>query len=701
VASNTALFAMGSLEAYEVGKPIGKGQFSMVYKARSRSDGIMMALKKVAMAKMEEKEQEKCLKEVRLLEKLQHTSIIKYFEAFIEEDELIIVCEWASGGDLRRVVKKANEQDPPKMFTEVDIWSMFEQIVSGVKYMHQQRIMHRDIKPANVLIMGDGKLKLADLGLGRFFSDQTMQAYSKVGTPVYMSPEVLHGKGYDLKSDVWSLGCLLYELATLRTPFKSQGDNLYAIFKKINDCTYQKLPEGGFSAELRKVVDSILRTDPATRPHTDDVYAMCQRMVAKNKANSSAAAGAPAAAPEPPAPVAEGAKVVEWIKLLSVAHPVPACPAVQLPRHYFAVKEADPRGGKHRFEMFCATIEWLIQIGQLVLPKPITGVEGGEAATSIIAALQANNIKAEYTLPRLKQGFGDQVCDVLLCIVEAATANIGWRFGVPQRVNEEDLDSQGGEDDADIEAQYLLGVTNEVEEDDDQSSLLFSSGESAQLPSGKAPIESGIDPIKWREEAKKVLPNLAGWAADNNKRPQWNTLMPELRKLRGSTESSTQAIRGVMLPMADSTNDSLEAIQKQENSLRDKLQGPVSVYQAAMVQYDQSKEKYEELTVVVESCATSLAEVAEQLDTVKDTISDHSGAIDDTSVVVKMKQGLTQIKRETKELELQLGVTQSRLGAMKKRAMQSHSNEMAGGGPKSLNHQTHNTSLSGDDDYND
>ena len=182
MASSTALFAMGSLEAYEVGKPIGKGQFSMVYKARSRADGNMMALKKVAMAKMEEKEQEKCLKEVRLLEKLQHTSIIKYFEAFIEEDELMIVCEWASGGDLRRVVKKANEQDPPKMFTEVDIWSMFEQIVSGVKYMHQQRIMHRDIKPANVLIMGDGKLKLADLGLGRFFSDQTMQAYSKVSS---------------------------------------------------------------------------------------------------------------------------------------------------------------------------------------------------------------------------------------------------------------------------------------------------------------------------------------------------------------------------------------------------------------------------------------------------------------------------------------------------------------------------------------
>jgi len=690
---------MGSLEAYEVGKPIGKGQFSMVYKARSRSDGIMMALKKVAMAKMEEKEQEKCLKEVRLLEKLQHPSIIKYFEAFIEEEELIIVCEWASGGDLRRVVKKANECAPPKMFSEVDIWRMFEQIVSGVKYMHTQRIMHRDIKPANVLIMGDGKLKLADLGLGRFFSDQTMQAYSKVGTPVYMSPEVLHGKGYDLKSDVWSLGCLLYELATLRTPFKSQGDNLYAIFKKINDCTYQKLPEADFSPELRKVVDSILRTDPSTRPHTDDVYAMCQRMVQRNQQAANSSAAAPAAAPEPAAPVAESTKVIEWIKLLSSTGVGPACPcgSVQLPRHYFAVKGAEPRsGGKPRFEMFCSLVEWLLTLGQLSMPRPLSGVsDPAEAATSIIAALQANNIKVDqYTVPRLKQGFGEQVCDVLLRVVEAAAASTGWQFGLPRRTEEVEPEEVAGDDEEMME-KMLLGLGNEQEDEEDGAALLFSSDGESELPSGRAPIMSGIDPKQWAEEATKVLPSLRGWATDAaGKRPQWNVLMPELRKLQGTTQGTGAAIRELGLPMAEGTNESLEAIRKQEESLRSNLSGPVGVYQAALVEYSESKDKYEELTIVVESCATSLAEVAEQLDTVKDTISDHTGSIDDTSVVVKMKQGLNQIKRETKDLELQLGVTQSRLGALKSKAHSDHANQMVAKGPSSLNQSIHGSSLS-------
>jgi NIMA (never in mitosis gene a)-related kinase len=81
--------------------------------------------------------------------------------------------------------------------------------------MHSMNILHRDIKPANILIGADGTLKLGDLGLGRFLTSQTMEARTKVGTPLYMSPEVLADTGYDQKADVWSLGCLAYELCQL------------------------------------------------------------------------------------------------------------------------------------------------------------------------------------------------------------------------------------------------------------------------------------------------------------------------------------------------------------------------------------------------------------------------------------------------------------------------------------------------------
>ena len=90
-----------------------------------------------------------------------------------------------------------------------------------------------DVKPANVLVTARG-LKVADLGLGRHFSQETQEVNSKVGTPYYVSPEVVKGSPYDWSSDVWSLGCLLYELATLRSPFEMEDANLYAVFRRIS-----------------------------------------------------------------------------------------------------------------------------------------------------------------------------------------------------------------------------------------------------------------------------------------------------------------------------------------------------------------------------------------------------------------------------------------------------------------------------------
>jgi NIMA (never in mitosis gene a)-related kinase len=142
--------------------------------------------------------------------------------------------------------------------------------------MHAKRIMHRDLKPANIFITADGSLKLGDLGLGRFFSSQTYEAFSRVGTPLYMSPEVLSGNGYDWKSDVWSMGCIAYELVTLRSPFKADDAkmSLYELFQTISKGEYPAI-ESRYSEELRSLIDMMLRLKPSERYDAEQVMKVC------------------------------------------------------------------------------------------------------------------------------------------------------------------------------------------------------------------------------------------------------------------------------------------------------------------------------------------------------------------------------------------------------------------------------------------
>lgn len=131
------------------------------------------------------------------------------------------------------------------------------QLANALQHMLKMRVMHRDLKPANIFIDGNGNMKLGDLGLGRDFSSQTMEAFSRVGTPLYMSPEILQGNGYDFQCDVWSLGCIVYELCALRSPFKDEVKklSLYDLFQKIITGDYSPLSSSRYSSELLYIID--------------------------------------------------------------------------------------------------------------------------------------------------------------------------------------------------------------------------------------------------------------------------------------------------------------------------------------------------------------------------------------------------------------------------------------------------------------
>ncbi|XP_041529853.1 serine/threonine-protein kinase Nek3 isoform X6 [Microtus oregoni] len=204
---------MPSMDDYTVLSVIGQGSFGRALLVRQESSNQKFAMKEVRLPKSFSDTQ-KSRKEAVLLAKMKHPNIVAFQESFEAEGHLYIVMEYCDGGDLMQKIK----QQKGKLLPEDTILNWFVQICLGVNHIHKKRVLHRDIKSKNVFLTQNGKVKLGDFGSARLLSSPMAFACTYVGTPYYVPPEIWENLPYNNKSDIWSLGCILYELCALKHP---------------------------------------------------------------------------------------------------------------------------------------------------------------------------------------------------------------------------------------------------------------------------------------------------------------------------------------------------------------------------------------------------------------------------------------------------------------------------------------------------
>ena len=254
------------MQDFEILSKLGDGSYSIVYKVRRKTDGNIYALKKVKLQKLSEKEKANSLNEVRILASVKSTFVISYKEAFIDEldKSLCLVMEYADKGDLYQKITQFKRMH--YLVDEADVWRIFIQMTKGLKALHDLNILHRDMKSANIFLFSDGSAKIGDLNVSKVMKKG--MGYTQTGTPYYASPEVWEDKPYNTKSDIWSLGCVTYEMLALHPPFRA--DDMEGLYNQVKRGKYKNVCSK-YSNDIRELLKMLFKVNPEERPSCQEI----------------------------------------------------------------------------------------------------------------------------------------------------------------------------------------------------------------------------------------------------------------------------------------------------------------------------------------------------------------------------------------------------------------------------------------------
>lgn len=255
------------MEKYKAIKQIGKGGFGRAILVRSLATNELKVVKEIKLEGLSSKLKQSAFHEVEVLKNIEHTNIIKYQNYVKSKSKLLILMEYADGGDLTKLIQGRNG----KLIPEETILDYFVQICLAIKYLHDRKILHRDLKPQNIFLSKGNIVKLGDFGISKSLEHTEDLAKTMIGTPAYYSPEICVGKKYGAKSDIWSLGCVLYELLTLKKAFS--GRNIADCIRNIILKEPYQIPLV-YSHEIRDLTFKLLIKKPKNRPSINDIFKM-------------------------------------------------------------------------------------------------------------------------------------------------------------------------------------------------------------------------------------------------------------------------------------------------------------------------------------------------------------------------------------------------------------------------------------------
>ena len=257
-------------ETYKKIKELNEGAYGQVILVRSNiNKQNLYVMKTISIENLDQNQKKKTMEEVKIIQKLNHPNIIKFHEVFISKqpyETLNIIQEYADGGDLSERIEKMKNKN--KFFSENQILDWFTEISLALNHMHSKHILHRDIKSQNVFLTKNNMIKLGDFGISKTLDYTLAKAMTVIGTPYYLSPEIIQSIPYSYESDIWSLGVLLYEMCSLKMPFNAS--NLPVLALKIQKGEYEKLDKM-WSKDLRNLVYSMLQVDYQKRPSLKDI----------------------------------------------------------------------------------------------------------------------------------------------------------------------------------------------------------------------------------------------------------------------------------------------------------------------------------------------------------------------------------------------------------------------------------------------